>query len=202
MADGDGSAHRSQDGGRRRQRPGRILLAACLAALVAIAGIGLWRLGSGAGSSTDEPTAVATTPVPDEADRSTASPGSQCAEPVPSLAVVLSLGATDAEIGAVRARLEGIPDATRLTYVDQDDAYDEFAQLFRDSPEMLDSVAPEDLPVSFRLSLGDSDPGSIAAELMSVPGVADVIVNPCELGSSDGTGGVIGPPDQPRQGGT
>ena len=52
---------------------------------------------------------------------------------------------------ALRAELEALPQVRRVTYVDQDAAYDEFKQMFANSPDMVESVTPKDLPPSFRV---------------------------------------------------
>jgi cell division transport system permease protein len=39
----------------------------------------------------------------------------------------------------------------KVTFVDQETAYEEFKQMFSNSPDMVESVTPKDLPPSFRV---------------------------------------------------
>lgn len=52
-----------------------------------------------------------------------------------------------------------------VVFVDQQAAYDEFQELFADSPELVASVRPEDLPPSFRVDLvDDATTDTVAAD--------------------------------------
>jgi cell division transport system permease protein len=51
----------------------------------------------------------------------------------------------------LQAELSAIPEVKKVTYVDQDAAYDEFKQMFANSPDMVESVTAKDLPPSFRV---------------------------------------------------
>jgi len=51
----------------------------------------------------------------------------------------------------LQAELEAMPEVKRVTFVDQAAAYDEFKQMFSNSPDMVESVRAEDLPPSFRV---------------------------------------------------
>jgi cell division transport system permease protein len=51
----------------------------------------------------------------------------------------------------LEAELSAIPEVKKVSYVDQDAAYDEFKQMFANSPDMVESVTAKDLPPSFRV---------------------------------------------------
>ena len=51
----------------------------------------------------------------------------------------------------LQAELSAMPEVKKVTYVDQDAAYDEFKQMFANSPDMVESVTAKDLPPSFRV---------------------------------------------------
>ena len=62
---------------------------------------------------------------------------------------------TDAEWSALRAELAADPLVTRVEYENKQQVYERFRRDFRDSPEIVAGVGPEDLPASFRLTLVD-----------------------------------------------
>jgi cell division transport system permease protein len=51
----------------------------------------------------------------------------------------------------LQAELAAIPEVKKVSYVDQEAAYDEFKQMFANSPDMVESVTAKDLPPSFRV---------------------------------------------------
>jgi cell division transport system permease protein len=51
----------------------------------------------------------------------------------------------------LEAELRAMPEVKDVTYVDQEDAYEEFKQMFSNSPDMVESVTAKDLPPSFRV---------------------------------------------------
>ena len=51
----------------------------------------------------------------------------------------------------VQAELEAMPEVRRVSFVDQQAAYDEFKTMFANSPDMVESVTAQDLPPSFRV---------------------------------------------------
>jgi len=51
----------------------------------------------------------------------------------------------------LQAELSAIPEVKKVSYVDQEAAYDEFKQMFANSPDMVESVTAKDLPPSFRV---------------------------------------------------
>jgi cell division transport system permease protein len=62
-------------------------------------------------------------------------------------------------------------------YLNQQDAYDEFKQLFSDKPDLIESVTPEVLPPSYRVVPVDTDADAVAnlgAQFDGQPGVREV----------------------------
>ena len=51
----------------------------------------------------------------------------------------------------ILAELNSDPSVKRVTFVDQEAAFDEFKTMFANSPDMVESVTAEDLPPSFRV---------------------------------------------------
>ena len=51
----------------------------------------------------------------------------------------------------LQAELSAMPEVRKVTFVDQETAYDEFKQMFANSPDMVESVTAKDLPPSFRV---------------------------------------------------
>lgn len=171
---------------RRRQRRSRIVLAGGLAAMVIIGGIGVWRLGASSDSSTaDLPTTV--TSLPDPALIPPFLPADSCKQPPPSIAVFVRSDATPSESDAIRDYLTSIPGASAVTYIDQEEGFKEFKEA--NPPEMVAAIRPEDLLVSFRVVLEGSDAGSVAADIKTLPGVMEVVIDPCNPRTVDQTGG-------------
>jgi cell division transport system permease protein len=88
--------------------------------------------------------------------------------------VFMNPTATDDQIAATRADLEANPQVAHLTFVDQNRAYAEFQELFRDTPEMVESVEPNILPTSFRVEPKDKSAEVIQALSESYKGKAGV----------------------------
>ncbi len=91
--------------------------------------------------------------------------------------VFMNPQATDAQIDAVRAELDDNPQVREADFCDQQCAYDEFLELFRDDPQLTGSVTPEILPPSFKVKPVDADSDSVKAlgEVFSAqPGVREV----------------------------
>lgn len=86
--------------------------------------------------------------------------------------------ATEDQLNAVQEALDESPQVDSVDFIDQQEAYDEFTDLFADSPEMVQSVTPEILPPSYRVEPTDKDVDVIRAlgsEFESKPGVKQVV---------------------------
>src|SRR3954447_21921168 len=77
--------------------------------------------------------------------------------------VFMNPTATEDQLHAMDAELKGNPNIERTSFVDQTQAYAEFQELFRDSPEMVEAVEPKMLPTSFRVEPKDKSAETIAA---------------------------------------
>ncbi|MDY7104417.1 MAG: permease-like cell division protein FtsX [Actinomycetota bacterium] len=66
--------------------------------------------------------------------------------------------ATDDELAAIERRIDADARVTESTYVDQEAAFADFRDLFENRPEMIETVEPEDLPSSFRVTLAADAP--------------------------------------------
>jgi cell division transport system permease protein len=67
------------------------------------------------------------------------------------------------QIDALRNDLNNNPQIENAAYVNKAQAYDEFKELFRDSPEMVEAVDEEVLPTSFRVEPVDKSADVISA---------------------------------------
>ncbi|MDP1818575.1 MAG: permease-like cell division protein FtsX [Acidimicrobiales bacterium] len=79
---------------------------------------------------------------------------------------------------SIERDLDSNPDVRSKTYVDQDETYEEFKELFRESPQLIDMVSPEILPPSFRVAPRIQDPDVVKAlgdQFASKPGVREVV---------------------------
>ena len=78
----------------------------------------------------------------------------------------------------IRRQLDDSPEVRGYIYFDKDEAYAEFQDIFRDSPEFVDVITPERLPASFRVKPTDTLPervDELAAAFRTQPGVANVV---------------------------
>ena len=77
--------------------------------------------------------------------------------------VYMNPEASPEQIAAVQRDLEENPQVESYEYLDQQAAYDEFQELFADSPELRASVTPEILPTSFKVKPVRADTDVVAA---------------------------------------
>jgi cell division transport system permease protein len=92
--------------------------------------------------------------------------------------VYLQPDVDDAQEESIRNDLEANPDVKEITYVNQDETYEEFKRLFGDSPQLVETVTPEILPPSFRIAPNVQDPEVVQAlgdQFNDKPGVYDVV---------------------------
>jgi cell division protein FtsX len=144
---------------RRRQRRSRTALSVCLLLAVLAVGVGAWQLSSrGDAPAVDQPDVA----------------------PEESVRIYMDLQASDEQVAEVAAWLDSVPGIEQVTYLDQQASYEEFATLFADSPEMVASVVPGDLPTSFRFVVPEALGRRIAADATGLLGVKDVLLGGCE----------------------
>jgi cell division transport system permease protein len=65
--------------------------------------------------------------------------------------------ATQEQIASVEGDLEESPAVERFEYIDKDEAFAEFVDLFSDTPDFTENVPPEVLPTSFRVKPVDKE---------------------------------------------
>lgn len=90
----------------------------------------------------------------------------------------MSPEATAAETNAISAKLDQNPEIDTFTFVNKEEAYDEFQLIFRDSEQIRDSVTVEDLPPSFRVAPENPDAAvveALADGFRDDPGVLEVV---------------------------
>jgi len=92
--------------------------------------------------------------------------------------VFLQPNATEDQRAAVEQALTDNPEVDTISYVDQQAAYDEFKELFRNSPDLVDAVTAEVLPPSYRVVPRVPDAEVVAAlgeQFETRPGVREVV---------------------------
>jgi cell division transport system permease protein len=68
-----------------------------------------------------------------------------------------------AQRDALQVSLQQNPEVDRFEYVNKDEAYEDFKDLFRDQPEMVDAIDKDVLPTSFKVAPVNKDIASITA---------------------------------------
>jgi cell division transport system permease protein len=82
---------------------------------------------------------------------------------------------TDGELQGLTADITAMPEVQDVDYVSKGAAYEEFKQLYRDQPELYESLPRDALPASLRVKLFDAnDSEEIAARISGSPGVEEV----------------------------
>lgn len=91
--------------------------------------------------------------------------------------VYMSPEASPEQLASVRTSLDENPLVDDFSFVDKDATFEEFKELFRDSPAILESVTPENMPPSYRVVPSTDDPDTISAlgdTFQGRPGVLEV----------------------------
>ena len=78
------------------------------------------------------------------------------------LFVYMNPTATDEQVDAVSTAIDNSGKADDVDYLDRERTFEVFQQLFRDQPDLISTVQPEDLPTSFQIK-----PTSTDAEVVS-----------------------------------
>lgn len=92
--------------------------------------------------------------------------------------VFLQADSTAEQREAIGDALEQSPAVESVTFVNQQEAFEEFKEIFQNTPEMIESVSPEVLPPSFRVVPANPDAEAIRAvgeQFRDAPGVYRVI---------------------------
>ncbi len=86
--------------------------------------------------------------------------------------------ATPEQNTAITEALQTSPQIRSFEFINQQQAFVEFQELFADTPELLEAVVAEDLPPSYRVVPENPDANSVAelgAQFRERPGVKDVV---------------------------
>ncbi|MCP3912238.1 MAG: ABC transporter permease [Actinomycetia bacterium] len=92
--------------------------------------------------------------------------------------VFMNAESTSDQVQAIQATLHSSPAIASSEFVDQNQAYEEFKDIFANQPELVDSVTPEILPPSFRVVPTDPETEVIRAlglQFADQPGVREVV---------------------------
>jgi cell division transport system permease protein len=85
--------------------------------------------------------------------------------------------ASSTALDAAQTSLESTPGVATVTFVDQQEAYEEYLRIYADRPELIAAVRPETLPPSFRLTLDDpAASDQVQANAETLDGVGQVVV--------------------------
>ena len=91
------------------------------------------------------------------------------------LSIFLDPKAPPEQIDAVGKQLSQMPEVKRFDFYDHDKAYEEFKEMFKSSPEEVESVTPADLPTSFRvIPHRAEDAKYIGDRFRDAPGVDEI----------------------------
>lgn len=91
--------------------------------------------------------------------------------------VWLDLGVSADRVDEIAAALALIPSVTSVRYIDTEETYLYFIEMFRDEPEVLELVDAEDIPTSFELGVTAVDFVETEGQaLIELAGVSDVEV--------------------------
>lgn len=91
------------------------------------------------------------------------------------LEIFMNVDATDGQVQAVQRQLSNDPDVRTSRYLTKEDALKEFRRLFRDQPDLVNSVDAASLPSSFRVAPVRAELTQVVADRFeSQPGVDEV----------------------------
>ena len=91
--------------------------------------------------------------------------------------VWMNADADESQDASVRNQLQESPGVLNWDYIDQQQAYEEFKQIFEDTPELLDVVKAEGVPPYYRVAPTDPDPDvveELGNQFKGRPGVRTV----------------------------
>lgn len=93
------------------------------------------------------------------------------------LFIYMDPGVTQEQIDSVQAELDESPQVESVDFYDKDRSFDEFKRLFKDQPDLISTITPDDLPQSFRIKPTSTDADVVASlgdAFQSKPGVLRV----------------------------
>lgn len=122
-------------------------------------------------------------------------------EPVDAI-VFIEPEASDDEVADLRDAIGDDDEVVASTFSDQDAAYEEFVELFADTPELVEAVSPETIGASLRVELADGDDASMefVRRFEGAPGVSRVVLQRDTALRRGVLGAVFGPIAEPVEG--
>jgi cell division transport system permease protein len=97
------------------------------------------------------------------------------------VSIFLEAGITDEQRSALDSELRSDPLVENVEYESKQQAFENFSQLYKDSPDLVESVGPETLPESFRVKLKNPEKFKEIAERYKDKAGVDEIVDQKEL---------------------
>ena len=92
------------------------------------------------------------------------------------VSIFLRSDVTEAQRTTLDLELQGNPLVLEKTFESQEQAFEKFKVLWKDSPNLISSIGPKDLPESFRVKLKDPEKyQDFAAQIEGKPGIQDII---------------------------
>ncbi|MFV2101826.1 permease-like cell division protein FtsX [Micromonospora sp. LOL_024] len=92
------------------------------------------------------------------------------------VSIFLNADVTDEQRTDIAGRLEADPLISQVTYVNKDEAFQRFQEMFRDSPDLLSAVKADQLPESYRLKLVNPEEyKTISDQYVAIEGVDQVV---------------------------
>ena len=91
--------------------------------------------------------------------------------------VFMNPDASQDQIDLIQNAIQTSPEVKKSTYFDKERAFDEFRELFKDKPDLVNSVTPDILPPSYRIVPQNPDADAVtalAAQFENQPGVKQV----------------------------
>ncbi|MFC0099585.1 permease-like cell division protein FtsX [Micromonospora marina] len=73
------------------------------------------------------------------------------------VSIFLKTDATEEQVDALGQQLEQDPLVRDSTYVNKEQAYERFQQMYADAPDLVSAVKPDQLPESYRVKLNDPE---------------------------------------------
>ncbi|MEU9515959.1 permease-like cell division protein FtsX [Micromonospora sp. NPDC048169] len=109
-------------------------------------------------------------------------------EPV-DIRVFLRREITDRQRLDLRDALRSDPIVRSVTFQSRDEAYARFKEMYRNSPDLVDAVTPEQMPESFEVTVTKArDYSRLVANFHDRDGVDQILGGPCPARSGSGEG--------------
>jgi cell division transport system permease protein len=92
------------------------------------------------------------------------------------VSIFLREDVTDPQREAINQAIDSNPLVESKTYETREQAFQKFRELWRDSPDFIESVTPDSLPESFRVKLKDPEKyGDFAKQIEGQQGIQDIV---------------------------